>query len=301
MLENAAAGTRTRTRSTLAPLLALPLAAVVLAALSVVVVAPALQAQVVTGRVVDAGSGGGAGQAIIELFDQDGEKVGVTVAGADGRFQVELVRPGGPFHLTAWAMSYHRATLDSLRVGETQRLDLGEIRLEAAPIPLDTLQVEVEGLLRGRELVRRRQILGQGTFVSGAVIEQDDPYSLTQYLADAADIMVRYGSMSGARTRATDNTRVREPLLLQRRPPPALTSLPYLYSPEAPNQCMHVTINHWPMEDSGYRSLDEIELSWIAAVELYNTPREIPQEKLIGIDAQFKRCGLVNVWLWNSW
>lgn len=232
---------------------------------------PDLHAQEIRGRVVDAENGDGVGEALIEVFDEDGEKVGVAVAGSGGHFEVDLARPGGPFVMDVWAMSYRRGVVDSLHVTRSGALDVGEIRLEASPVPLDTMRVRTTRRVTGRELVRRRQLQGQGTFVSGAVVKADEPYSLTQYLADAAGIMVRQGSKG-----------------------------PYLSSPRAPNGCMAVQVNHWPGL-AGYRTLDDIPPGAIAAVEIYNTPREIPQEKMIGLDAAFRGCGLVNIWLWNSW
>lgn len=235
-----------------------------------------LPAQVVTGRVVDEGSSEGIAQAIVEIRDREGREVGSGLADGEGRFRVEVAPPGGPFRLAAWAMSYDRTTVDSLHLAPGDTLDVGDLSIRPAPLALDRLDVaaeETSGLLPGRELVRRRQLLEKGTFLSGAVIDADDPYSLTEYLAEAAGLMVRWG----------------------------FSGRPRLRSPRARSGCMNVTINHWGMGRSGYRSLDEIDPSWIAAVEIYETERDIPEEKLIGLDQRWSGCGLVNVWLWNSW
>lgn len=257
-------------------LLALPLLAVTPAAAGLLVHPTALPAQVVTGRLVDQESGEGVAQAVVELLDAEGERVGSDLAADDGRFEVEVALPGGPYRLVAWAMSYHRATVDSLVLAAEETLDVGDLTIRRSPIALDRIEVEAErtsGLLPGRELVRRRQLLEKGTFLSGAVINADDPYSLTEYLAEAAGLMVRWG-FSGS---------------------------PSLRSPRARSGCMDVTINHWGMGKSGYRSLDDIDPSWIAAVEIYETERDVPEEKLIGLDQKWRGCGLVNIWLWNAW
>lgn len=227
-------------------------------------------AQEVRGRAVADDGGEGIATALVEMFDENGDRVGAVVTGDEGRFRLELSRTGGPFVLDVWALGYRRATLDSLFVYPSRPLDLGEIRLETSPIGLDTLRVQARrrGLVPGRELVRRRQLLGRGTFLSGAVLEADDPESLVQYLADASGLVV--------------------------------LSYPTLHSPDAWGGCMEVHINHWPGL-MGYGNIDHIPLEHIAAVEIYSSPDDIPKEKLINLDTAFNGCGLVNIWLWNSW
>lgn len=268
-------------------------------------------AQELRGRVVDARSGQAVEQAIVEVFDQGDEKVGVGLAGRDGRFRIDLPEPGGPLHLTVWAMSYARVTVEDVYVNAYERLEIDDIRLDPTPIglPGERVQVERSGLPPGRELVRRRQLVNDGWFFSGAVIARDNPSSLTWYLSEATDLPVTYSGRSVHRERMRDLQRARDPFILQRRPPTELRTEPMLQSPRASDNCLMVTVNHWPLGKSGYRSLDDIPVEWIAAVEIYETPNDIPREKLIGLDPtmspdpdpDWKACGLLNVWLWNSW
>lgn len=259
-----------------------------------------LQAQAVTGRVVDARNGAEIERAVISAFDVDDERVGGAVSGEGGRFLVTL-DPGGPYRFTVEALSYDSATVSSIHVEAFRTDDVGEIRLVPAPLALDTLLGEGTRRPRGRDRVQRRQMLGTGTFLAGAIIEHDNPQSLTHYLGDAAGLPVRYIGVSGHRARAADFTRSRTPSVLQNRIPRAITSTPRLSSPRAPRNCMTITINHWPIQSSGHRSLDDIPLSSIAAVEIYETPREVPEEAIFGIDHHWQGCGVLNVWLRGSW
>lgn len=244
------------------------------AALALAATAPAVAAQSVTGRVVDARSGDAIERAIIELFDIDDEPLGLGFSDGRGRFRIEVGEPGGPYRLTARALSYREGSVDSIQVAP-DGADVGDVTLLPAPISLDTLEAEAEhGRPSGRERVRLRQLQGRGTFLAGAIVENDEPESLTHYLAEAAGLMVTYDRRDG---------------------------WPRLRSPKAPGDCMSITVNHWPLRSSGYRSLDEIRLDWIAAIEIYNTPEDVPDERIIGMSPTFRRCGLVNIWLWNSW
>lgn len=230
--------------------------------------------QALTGRVVEAGTGSGIEGVILEVFDEDGARVGMGLTGNGGRFRVALVRSGGPFLLQVFAMSHEQGEVEDIHVRPDEVLELDDIVLEAAPVQVDTLRVQVQGRLTGRERVRRRQLLGQGTFLAGAVIQQDNPYYLTNYVAEAAGLMVRFG-VRGRSAR--------------------------LENPRSIRPCMTVHVNHWPISQSGFGSLDEIPLRWIAAVEIYNTWDETPEDARMMSNTDWGGCGLVNVWLWNSW
>lgn len=230
--------------------------------------------QALTGRVVEAGSGNGIEGAIIEVFDEEGERVAVALTGEGSRFRVPVVRPGGPFVLEVFAMNHHRGRVDSIHVRLDEIVELDEIVLEIAPIDIDSLRVEVQGKLTGRERVRRRQALGKGTFFAGAALREKVPYYLSSYLAEKTGLMVRFG----ARSRSVS-----------------------LVNPRSIRRCMTVHVNDWPIGRTGFRSLDEIPLDMIAAVEVYDTWDDTPEDARMMRNTDWSGCGLVNVWLWNSW
>lgn len=165
-------------------------------------------------------------------------------------------------------MNHHRARVDSIHVRLDEIVELDEIVLEIAPIGIDTLQVEVQGRVTGRERVRRRQILGKGTFFAGAVLEAANPYYISNYLAEETDLISRFGALT---------------------------------NPNSVRDCMAIHVNHWPIGKTGFSSMDEIPLDWIAAVEVYDTFDDTPEDARMLSNTAWGGCGLVNVWLWNSW
>jgi hypothetical protein len=258
-----------------------------LAAVLLLTRADVLAAQVITGRVVDAETGDGLPAALIEVFDSTEARVGVALAERDGDFRVELERAGGPFRLEAGSLTHPRGSIDLLMVADDEILALAQIRLEAAPIPLDPILVEGlrSRLTPGGEWVRRHQLLGKGTFLPGAVVEAHGPASLGGYLANASGLWVRYDERGSPTLRNPESTTM--------------------------SDCVITLVNRWPLNRPGidggpplgFRSLDAIPLDWIAGIEIYNDYRDVPQG--YWWDAappdSTEQCGLVNIWLWNSW
>lgn len=244
--------------------------------------APALHAQVVSGRVVDSESLTGIPVAAVQLFDEDGQPLDAVLTDAEGRFRIALDRRGGPFRLEADALSHTRASVDSLFVADGEILTLPDLVLAAAPIRLDDIVVEGQRsrITPGREWIRRNQLQGEGTFMAGAVIRAEAPTSLAWYVSEATDVWVRHNEVG-------------EPSF--QRPP---GNWP---------RCVEILVNRWPINRDGidgappmgYRSIDDIPLDHIAAIEIYESYRQLPDGYIfIGSNPD---CGIVNVWLWNSW
>jgi hypothetical protein len=235
-----------------------------------------LHAQSVSGRVLDADNGAPVSQATIAVI-YEGSTVSGALTGDDGTFEISLDR-AGTYTLRVTRQGYVAQSVEEVQVGAGEQATVPDVALEPSPVILDEIRVEPRlGRLRpGRERVRQRQLLGEGTFLSGALIEQQNPRSLTEYLAQHGGFMVRYTNQGE----------------------------PYLWSLRGPYNCLVVQVNHWPLRRSGFRTLDEIPLHWIAAVEIYPTYREVPPEGPLVADIEIgagNRCGLLNVWLWNSW
>lgn len=206
-----------------------------------------------------------------------------TVAGsltdAAGRFSIRL-READSYIVRVSGQGYATLLADEVTVALRETLVLTDYRLQPRPIALDAIIVEAEsGKLTGAEKIRRRQLLGQGSFFSGTDIALLAPRSLTEYLAREADLEVRYDRWGH----------------------------PYLWSPVGPHHCLVLQVNHWPLSTQGFNSLDEIPFEWIAGIEIYNTVAEVPPESaLIGYTTQPRlypgeQCGLLNVWFWKSW
>ncbi len=235
----------------------------------------AVDAQVVTGRVVAADTARGISGAFVQVFDQDDDRVVFGTTDAEGRFTLQLDSVGGPFRLQIDAFGYSRASMELPPVPPGDTLNLPDVAIPPEPIALDELEVQTDarGLPPGREWVRRHQLLGRGTFLSGAFIALDAPHQLGQYIADRTELW--FGPRPGGGGR------------------------PVLFNPRgARSQCVSVRVNRWPLGRSGFRSIDDIPLDWIAAIEIYEAQSDVPDRYAIEWPGN---CGLVQVWLWNSW
>jgi hypothetical protein len=235
--------------------------------------AGAVHAQVLTGRVLSSDSLTVIPAAFIQVFDQQGARVGTGLTTAEGLYQIQLATAGGPFRLQVDAFAFERSSVEVPRLLESQSLALDDILLIPAPIILEEIRVEADRprLTPGREWVRKNQLYGKGTFLAGAMIALDAPRSLGRYIADRTELWVTYNARG-------------EPLL---------------YNPAgAMSRCVNVMVNRWELERTGYRSIDDIPADAIAAIEIYDNDRERPP----GYYFEGRPgCGLIQVWLWNSW
>lgn len=234
-------------------------------------------AQSLTGRVVDARTDAPVNLATVAVL-RDGRTVTGTLTDENGDYRIRV--PGsGVFTLSVSSQGYETVIVEEFALSNDP-LTIQNFRLEPDPVRLQEVLVETSaGRLSGREKVRRRQLLGKGTFVSGPQLQDIGQESLTQYLAREADLEVRY-----------------HPWGFQ-----------YLRSPIGPSHCLVVQVNHWPLSTLGYQSLDEIRIDRIAAIEIYNTVSDVPPEEDLIQATRDPRlfpgenCGLVNVWFWHSW
>lgn len=236
-----------------------------------------IEGQRLEGRVVDATTGSPIVQATIALMLDDRTITG-SLTDEDGRYTI-APRDVGSYLVRVSGQGYSPLVIEDVMIsrGEARVLDH---RLEPKPIALDGIVVEAEaGRLTGQEKVRRRQLLGQGHFLAGREIMVLRPRSLSQYLAEEADLQVRYNRWGH----------------------------PYLWSPVGPHHCVVLQVNHWPLSTQGFNSLDDIPFDWIAGIEIYNTVGDVPPEAALVEYTTRPRlypgeqCGLVNVWFWKSW
>ena len=211
----------------------------------------------------------------MRVFRIDVRPLATAVTDADGRFEIELPRGAGTFRLTVETLFHKPVTIDSLQVPVGEVRTLPDISLEVAPIPLDSLSVQVgrgTESSRGRDWVRRNQQLRKGMFISGAVADYAAGRSIGAYIATQAKLWPRY-DMRGQ-----------------------VTS--FINPGGALSRCVQVLVNRWPIEHMHYTSVDQIRREDIAAIEIYQDDRDLPPG--YWFDGK-PGCGIVNVWLWNSW
>jgi hypothetical protein len=124
-----------------------------------------LEAQRVTGRIIDAATGERVSTAQIALLDQDGARVRVGVSDSAGYFQLEARRPAA-YRLRAERIGYgdYTSVEVDLKAGETVSV---VIRLTARGIPLKPLEVRARGGdERGQDGFERRRAHGKGIFLT---------------------------------------------------------------------------------------------------------------------------------------
>ncbi len=231
-----------------------------------------LEAQALSGRVVTAGTLDPIPGGFVQAFLPDGTRIGAGISDADGSFHVPLDRAGGPIQVRVDAFSYESGSIDVERVLPNEILTLADFVLRPDPIDLGQLRVDAERhrLDPGREWVRRNQLHGTGTFLAGAIIAKDAPGSLGGYVAGRTKLRARYD----VRGQAT------------------------LTNPAGMSPCVQIMVNRWPLGQTIYRSIDEIPVGHIAAIEIYENERDRPPGYYFEGNHE---CGLIQIWLWNSW
>ena len=247
----------------------------VLLALTLACAQAPLHAQTISGRVLDGSSGEPrpVAFALIRLSDVRRGPVATAATDAEGRFSIPTPEDGGVFRLYIETLFHRPTTTDSLRIAAGESVTVPDILLEPVPFELDSLNVEVERpkLLQGREWVRQNQLLGTGKFLSGALVDMNAGRSLAGYISDHTKLWVRYDIRGHG-------------MLLN--PSGALS------------RCVQVLVNRWRIERTNYTSIDQIPRRDIAAIEIYENDRDIPQG--YAFDGR-PGCGIVNVWTWRSW
>jgi hypothetical protein len=168
-------------------------------------------------------------------------------------------------------MFYRLGLVDDVAVRAGETLPVPDILLAPDPASIEgvTVSRERSRVTRGSEWVRQRQMTGAGSFFAGAVIEMGHRGSLGLYLASETGLWPRSG----------------------------VRGVQSLRNPRGFYGCIVPMLNQWPLARTGYRSLDEIPVERIAAVEVYDNYRDVPP--ILQSTAGF--CGVVNVWTWESW
>jgi Na+/proline symporter len=273
----------------------LPVVVVLVAALAAIGVMPgSLEAQAetrspraVTGTVVDNSTMRPISQAAVRLRTAEGDQVlGGTFSDAQGRFTVLFFLPDGedpgPVVIEAGTFGFVRHESEPFTLEPRGATVHPVIRLRPEAVRLDTLVVFSTRpwwqLPPPREIVRRRQLEGKGTFFPGAIIAAAEERDLPSILE---------ARIPGLRVLETPTAIV-------------LRSLYYPY-------CIHMLVNEWPA--SGSFRLDAVRKDQVGAVEVYNEWADVPNDLKVRVlqlapsDAPWDsvECTVVNVWLWNAW
>jgi hypothetical protein len=158
-------------------------------------------AQVVSGRVLEAGSSRPVDAAVVSLLANGRSLVSVESDSA-GFFHLPVPRPGR-YGLRVERLGYATALSDSLEVGSRENVEI-VIRLGVTAVPLDPLTVvERRSSLAFRTEFERRleagRRSGQGWFVTREALDSAGPVPISAVLGRQPLLTVQTGPGGGAR------------------------------------------------------------------------------------------------------
>ena len=99
-------------------------------------------AQAITGRIIDAASSAPLTGARLQVVTNDTTYSVDLTDGEPGRFAISV--DAGTIRLQVSREGYQQFVSGPLQIAAADTLDLGDIRLRATPIPLDTVEAEAE-------------------------------------------------------------------------------------------------------------------------------------------------------------
>ncbi len=168
-------------------------------ALSLGLVAPALQAQVLGGTVLDSASGKPIVGARVVVLDSAGQGLYSAVTGSDGKFSFHLSATSD-YRVRISRIGYPSSITKPIDVGATVSANV-VIRLASTPISLDTVVVVAAAVEKRPQFLvdagfYRRQRVGFGHFLTREDIDKRDALILSDLLRGMSGVRV---TCTGAR------------------------------------------------------------------------------------------------------
>ncbi len=225
-----------------------------------------LSAQVVRGRILEAGEDRPVSLAAVSLLAKDAVEVGSTLTDEDGRFQLSPGASGG-FYLYVEALGFVPKLEGSLILTEADTVEV-EVFLAPAPIPVEPLVVEAKPRSRRLEMsgFPERKQAGLGAFIEREEIEKRDPRFLSDLFRTRPGFRV-IGGVGGG-------------FLVSRR------TSSFYYGTCAPL----IYLDGLPMERGAIDRL--IQPSLVEAIEIYSGISQLPAQ----YSGAESACGVVLVW-----
>jgi hypothetical protein len=222
-----------------------------------------VEAQSVSGRLLDAESGRPIPTAAIALLRGD-TVVASTTSNLEGVFVLNAPRPGS-YRIRAEHIAYQPSTGESMAIGENERLIL-DLRMSVAAIALEAVTVVAAPERRRGELggfYDRQQRSPAGTFLTRADIEKTRASTTSQVL--------QYGGLQVTYDRYGD---------------PSFSS-----GLRAP--CMDIIIDGVRNRTSMVVNVDQVvPPEFIEGIEIYKDPQTIPPPH----GAAWSSCGAILIW-----
>ena len=224
-----------------------------------------LAAQTIRGRVVDARTGEGVAEAAVSALTDGGRRAGQARTGADGKFSLP-VRAAGSMRLRVERTGYRETLTDAMPVAVQETIDV-ELSISTTPLTLAPLRVTARvepPRRRNLELngFYDREKRGFGRFLRREEIERHGDYNLANALTRVPGVAIRY-------------VRVKQYIYFRR-----YRCTPYVYL-----DGVRMIVN------TGQDINAVVSTSQIEAIEVYQSPVEIPAEYNVG-----RTCGVILIW-----
>ncbi len=225
-----------------------------------------LSAQVVRGRILEAGGDRPVSMAAVSLLTKEAVEVGSILTGDDGRFQLSPGASGG-FYLYVEALGFVPELQGSLSLTEGDTVEV-DVFLAPSPIPVEPLVVEAEPQSRRLEMsgFLERKEAGLGAFIEREDIEKRSPRFLSDLFRTRPGFRVLGGPGGG--------------FLVSRRTSSLCygTCAPLIY------------LDGLPMERGAIDQL--IQPPLVEAIEIYSGISQLPAQ----YSGAESACGVVLVW-----
>jgi len=152
-----------------------------------------LSAQVVRGRILEAGGSRPVPMAAVSLLTKEAVEITATQTDHDGGFELSARPPAG-FYLYVEALGFQPQLEGTLNLTEGDTIEI-DVVLVPSPIPMDPLVVEAEARPRRLEMSGffQRKRGGIGTFIEREEIERRDPMFLSDLFRARPGLRVVYG------------------------------------------------------------------------------------------------------------
>ena len=153
-----------------------------------------LSAQVVRGRILEAGENRPISMAEVSLLTKEAVEVSLTQTGEDGRFQLSS-RTAGGFYLYVEALGFLPKLEGSLNLTEGDTVEV-DFLLVPSPLPMGPLVVEAEPQPRRLKMLGffERKRAGVGAFIDRDEIEKRDPRFLSDLFRMRPGFRVEVGA-----------------------------------------------------------------------------------------------------------
>ena len=160
-----------------------------------------VQAQTISGRLMEVESGLPVPLGLILLLTEAGDSVGRTLTDRDGRFSISSAEPGS-FTLSASALGYRDTRVGVFELGVGGEMTI-EFRVVADPIPIEELVVSFNRPILQHALVRNgfveRYALGFGRFITPYDIENSVARSTPDLFRGMQGVVVQGRTLRGDR------------------------------------------------------------------------------------------------------